>query len=460
MNITGLLRITIATPQRRLDLALPEQASVAEVLPGVLTKAGQHLADEGVPGGGWVLRRADGAELTLGRTLGSHRIKDGEILHLVPQRLEWPELEYDDLMDAVASGSGRLGVIWSAWHTRVAGLTCAVAALLVVLFTVLRLGAPWSEPSGWLLVTAIVLVAGGVTLARVVGDSGAGAVVGGIAVPFATLGGGLLLAGDAVWPAIGAPQVLVGAAALMLVGVGCYLGVVDGTVMFAGAASTGILGIVGGWIGTSDSLGGADVAAILCTFLFAFSPLLASMAIRLGRLPMPILPRTTADLVRDDPQPPRRRVYSAVVRADSLLTGMLLGLMVVLSSCQVLLVLSATRSATILACLLAVGCLLRARLYPIVKQRLLLLIPGLVGAVGLVLGPLTRWSTDPVLLIAPLVLLFAALAVLLGLRYSTRRPSPYLSRYAEILEILVTLALIPLAAAVLGLYGVVRGWGG
>jgi hypothetical protein len=47
-----------------------------------------------------------------------------------------------------------------------------------------------------------------------------------------------------------------------------------------------------------------------------------------------------------------------------------------------------------------------------------------------------------------------------GLRYSTRRPSPYLSRYAEILEIVVTLALIPSAAAVLGLYGVVRGWGG
>ncbi|MDX6238208.1 MAG: hypothetical protein QOG10_3023 [Kribbellaceae bacterium] len=460
MNITGLLRVTIATPQRRLDLALPEQAAVAEVLPGVLAKAGRHLADEGVPGGGWVLRRSDGIELTLGRTLGSHRIRDGEILHLVPRRLEWPELEYDDLVDAVATGAGKLGVVWSAWHTRIAGLTCAVTALLVVLLTLLRLGAPWSEPSGWLLMTAAVLVAAGVTLARVVGDSGAGAVVGGFAVPFAVLGGGLLLAGDAAWPAIGAPQILAGAAALLLVGVGCYLGVVDGAVVFAGAVTTGILGIAGGWIGTSGSVDGADVAAILGAALFAFSPLLASLAIRLGRLPMPILPRTTADLVRDDPQQPRRKVYSAVVRADGLLTGMLAGLMMVLSTCQVLLVLAATSSGTILVCLLTVGCLLRARLYPIVKQRLLLLVPGLVGSAGLALGPLTRWSTDPVPLIAPLVLLVAAAAVFVGLRYSTRRPSPYLSRYAEILEIVVTLALIPSAAAVLGLYGVVRGWGG
>jgi type VII secretion integral membrane protein EccD len=460
MNITGLLRVTIAAPQRRIDLALPEQASVAEVLPGVLTKAGEHLADQGAPDGGWVLRRADGAELTLGRTLGSHRIRDGEILHLVPRELDWPELEYDDLVDAVASGSGRLGAAWSPWHTRISGLACAAIALLVVITTILRLGAPWQEPAGWLLITALLLVAGAVTLARVVGDSGAGAMVGGIGLPCAALGGGLLLAGTANWPAIGAPQILAGSAALMLAGAGCYLGVVDGAVLFIGAASVGVLGVLGGWIGTSGALDGPDVAAILGAALLGFSPLFASLALRFGRLPMPILPRTTADLVRDDPLPPRKHVYGAVVRADGLLTGMLVGLMVVLSVCQVLLVLAETRSATIMVCLLSAGAFLRTRLYPIVKQRLLLLIPAMVGGAGLILGPLSRQLTDPVAVIAPAVVVLAALAIFFGLRYSNRRPSPYLSRYAEIVEIMVTLALIPVAAAVLGLYGAVRGWGG
>jgi len=119
-----------------------------------------------------------------------------------------------------------------------------------------------------------------------------------------------------------------------------------------------------------------------------------------------------------------------------------------------------TRSATILVCLLTGGALLRARLYPIVKQRLLLLIPAGVGVAGLLLGPLTRQLADPVAVIAPGVLLLAALAVFVGLRYSNRRPSPYLSRAAEHMEIMVTLALIPVAAAVLGLYGAARGWGG
>jgi hypothetical protein len=126
----------------------------------------------------------------------------------------------------------------------------------------------------------------------------------------------------------------------------------------------------------------------------------------------------------------------------------------------VLLMMAETRSATILVCLLSAGAFLRTRLYPIVKQRLLLLIPAVVGGAGLILGPLSRQLTDPVAVIAPAVLVVAALAVFFGLRYSNRRPSPYLSRYAEIVEIMVTLALIPVAAAVLGLYGTVRGWGG
>lgn len=460
MNITGLLRITVAAPQRRLDLALPEGASVAEVLPGILTKSGEHLADQGAPDGGWVLRRGDGTELNLGRTLGSHRIRDGEILHLVSRGLDWPELEYDDLVDAVASGAGKLGVPWTARHTRVAGLTGAALALLVVMAVILRRGAPWADAGTWLLLTSALLIAAGVALARVVGDSGAGALLGGLGLPFAAVGGGLLFAGTSTWPAIGAPQILAAGTALMLAGIACYLGIVDSGTLFAAAMSTGLLGLIAGWIGTADSLDGPDVAAIIGAASFAFSPLLGQLALRIGRLPMPILPRTTADLVRDDPQPPRRHVYGAVVRADGLLTGMLSGISIAVSTCLVLLTTDRGTSATILIGLLTVGCLLRARIYPAVKHRLLLLLPALTGTACLVLGPLSRSTADPVSLVVPMMVVLAAITIFCGLRFSSKLPSPYLSRYAEILEVLVTLALIPLACSVLGLYAVVRGWGG
>ncbi|TCC22338.1 type VII secretion integral membrane protein EccD [Kribbella sindirgiensis] len=460
MNITGLVRVTVATPQRRLDLALPEQSSVAEILPGLLAKAGEHLADDGVPDGGWVLRRFDGAGLTLGRSLGSHRIKDGEILYLVRREIDWPELEYDDLVDAVARGSGRLGSAWSAWHTRAAGLLVASIGVSIAGVTMLRPGAPWSEPAGQLLLLTLLLVAAAIVLARVVGDAGAGAIIGGQAIVSAACGGGLLFAGDHASPAIGAPQVLAGSAAVLLAAVACYVGVVDGASFFAAAICAGVLGAIGGWIGTAGSPDAADVSAIVGSAAFGLSPLLAPLAIRIGRLPMPVLPRTTADLVRDDPLPPRHQVYGAVVRADGLVTGMLGGLMMTESVCLIYLLRSDSRAATILAALLTVGCLIRSRLYPVVKQRLMLLTPGLVGAAGLVLYPLSREYSDPMTVVVPLVIVTAAAAVFLGLRYSTRTPSPYISRYAEIVEVLLMLALIPVACAVLGLYGVVRGLGG
>ncbi len=66
---TGLARVTISAPQRRVDVALPEQTPLAELLPEVLRHAGEGLADDGEEHGGWVLRRADGAVLATARPL-------------------------------------------------------------------------------------------------------------------------------------------------------------------------------------------------------------------------------------------------------------------------------------------------------------------------------------------------------------------------------------------------------
>ncbi|MER6766376.1 EsaB/YukD family protein, partial [Amycolatopsis sp. NPDC000746] len=47
MQTAGLIRVTVAAPKRRIDMALPEHASVAELLPGLLARAGEGLADDG-----------------------------------------------------------------------------------------------------------------------------------------------------------------------------------------------------------------------------------------------------------------------------------------------------------------------------------------------------------------------------------------------------------------------------
>lgn len=460
MNTTGLVRVTIAAPGRRIDLALPERSPVAEILPGLVRQAGEHLADQGVRTGGWVLRRADGSVLEPARTPASHRVADGEVLHLMPAMTQWPELEYDDLVDAIAAGSARTRGAWGPRHTRCAGLAVGAVALGLGLVAVVRAGPPWPPAALWALGLAALVLVAGVALARALGDAGAGAVLGACALPCAFIGGGLLFAGDRPLPGLGAPHLLAAGAALLLAAVVGLLGVVDRAALFVAAATAGLLTALGAWLSTADSIEGYGAAAIVAGAGLAFSPLLAPLAIRLARVPMPVLPRDTGDLLRDDPQPPRSAVYATVVRADALLTGMIAGLATVLVACQALLVRSGDTAALILTAVLIAGLLLRARLYPVAAQRVAVLIAGAAGAVFLAVGPLMADRSGLLLIAGPVVVVLGALAVLAGLRLSTRDPSPYLGRIAELLEVVVVLAVVPVVCAVLGLYGYLRGLGG
>jgi type VII secretion integral membrane protein EccD len=466
---TGLARVTVAAPRRRIDLALPEHAMVAEVLPSLLRHAGEELADDGVEHGGWLLRREDGSPLVLTRTLGSHRIRDGEVLHLVPRRQEWPELDYDDLVDAIASGSRRRTRSWTPRNTRQTGLAVGAVAILLAIVAVFRSGPDWVVAARWALGQALLLTLTGVVLARAAGDSAAGAVVGLLALPFAFVGGGLLLAHDGSLPiagrvvsapGLGAPQLEVACAALLVFGLLGYLGVGDHGALFAGAATAGLLGVLGAWLTAGRDMPPSHSAAILISAALPLSPLFGSLAIRLGRLPMPTLPRSPSDLLRDEAQPPRPAVYAAVARADGLLTGMLIGASAVAAVCEVVLIRTDSVAARILVGLAALGFLLRARLYPIIRQRVPVLFAGLVGVACLMLGPVMHDPTTRLVIAGPGLMALGALAVVFGLGYSRRKPTPYFGRYAEILEVLGILAVVPVACSVLGLYGHLRGLGG
>ncbi|GAA4523876.1 type VII secretion integral membrane protein EccD [Amycolatopsis samaneae] len=460
MQTAGLVRLTIATPHRRVDLALPEHTAVAELLPGLLARAGEGLADDGVPGGGWSLRRGDGTPFELDRTLGSHRVRDGEILHLTPRRTEWPELEYDDVVDAIATGSGHTGRAWGPRHTRLAGLTAGAVALLLGLVAVLRAGPPWPGPAAWALAAAAVLLLAGVVLARAMRDAGAGAVLAAVALPYACAGGGLLLAGPDPLTGLSAGHLVLAGAALLPAALVGYLGVTAAPTLFAGAITVGVLTVLGGWLATFEDLAGHRSAAAIAGALLASSGAFAPLALRLGRVPMPVLPRSTADLVRDDPQPPLAVVHAAVARADSLLTGMLAGTSVAVMYCEAVLARAGGTASVVLISVLALGFLLRARLYPILRQRVPLLATGMFGLGCLAVGPLTADGAGALLTAGPLLVAVAAGAIVSGLLLSTRRANPYLGRFAEYFEILLMVAIVPVVCWVLDLYAAVRGLGG
>jgi type VII secretion integral membrane protein EccD len=452
---TGLARIAVVAPSRRMDLALPEHLPLVGLMPAVLRQADEEPSD-GTSHGGWMLRRSDGSPVDLTRTLAAQNVRDGETLHLVPRRTEWPELAYDDLMEAVADGARRRGVVWSPFATRLTGLIVAGVLLLLGLVVIVA-----SDQPGWLggvvaLGAAGLLLVCGIVLSRAMADSLAGAVVAAAGLPYAFVGGVLVIGtGESVW-ALGAPHVLLGSAVLLLSGLLGLLGVGDATRVFVAAVFVGFWGMVGGLIalGAMDAAQGSAIVVGAVALLLPAMPLLS---VRLGKMPMPALPRTAADLLRDEPQPKREVIYQATARADEVFTGMVFGAFVVTIAGLIVLTATGTLSALLLAGIISLGYLLRARLVSTVRHRVPMLAVGLVGLGLLPLVGAADASTGArVLAVLPVALVAAGLSAAAGLAYSRRAPSPRLARLGDIFDILLQLAVVPVACSVLGLYGFMR----
>jgi type VII secretion integral membrane protein EccD len=200
-----------------------------------------------------------------------------------------------------------------------------------------------------------------------------------------------------------------------------------------------------------------DAAAVVVAAVVALTPAAPLAAIRLGKLPVPVLPTTAEELLADAPVVPRPRVQARVRRSDELLTGMLLGGAVVAAVAQAVLAAGDRRSAVVLVVLVAAASLLRARLFPAVRHRVPLLAAGLAGTTVLALETLD-WAPALRLAVAvPSLVVVAGLVLVAARAYRDRPPGPYLGRVGDVLDVVVVVAVVPMACVVIGLYGYVRG---
>jgi type VII secretion integral membrane protein EccD len=476
----GLARVTISAPQRRVDVALPEHVPLAELLPEVLRHAGEGLADDGERHGGWLLRRADGAALVTAQGLFPQGVRDGEVLHLVPARAEWPELEYDDVVEAIADGARRRGAVWTPSATRAATLTAAGVLLAEVLLALLRHGPTWNGAEFVGLGVALLLTLAGTVASRAYGDARAGTILGGYALPFAFVGGALLIAeGDPVgvltpvgW--IGGWDLLGGAVTMLLVAALGAAGVAAGVRIFAAGITIGLLGALTALVGTVTPSAAGAAAVLLCVLVCGIGAL-PLLAIRFGKMPMPPVSLPTGaeaqqgfsgagpaaasrsglpDSVRE--RPDRVVVFAAVTRTEELLSGMLVGHAVLAVGAFLVLVPTGGLAGPILVAVSAAALLLRSRLFVTLRQRVPMVTAGLFGIGTLGLGLFSRASDGMLLGLAAIVVVCALLTVVSGATYSQRPPSPYLGRAADLLDTLIVVSVIPVACAVIGLYDAIR----
>src|SRR5438309_17207 len=102
---------------------------IADLLANLVAGLGADAADDGARQGGWILQRAAERPLDPSSNLAASRIRDGDILYLRTRSTQLPELAFDDVLDAVASGVRSRTARWQDAHTAVAAVTCASAAL-------------------------------------------------------------------------------------------------------------------------------------------------------------------------------------------------------------------------------------------------------------------------------------------------------------------------------------------
>jgi len=174
------------------------------------------------------------------------------------------------------------------------------------------------------------------------------------------------------------------------------------------------------------------------------------MAYRIAGLPRPPIPTEREQLRQETETVDAARVFELGRRVDAYLVAML-GALAIISAAAAAATASTGGRGIIFASVLALLPVLRSRWYGGRTHRLPLVLSGGVAAAAVAIASFSALDQELRLLAALGVSIFvAAAAIGLGLIGQRQQSSPPWNRFLDIVEILLVLALIPLAAWVGG----------
>lgn len=456
----GLCRLTVRAPSRNIDLGVPSDVPVADLLPAVVGYAGDDLKETGIDHGGWVLQRLGGEPLDEERTLDSYDLRDGEDLYLRPRVDALPEVQLDDLVDGISTTMAGSPYGWSPKASRRLLLGLAVLALTGGLVLLALPGGSTESRALCAAVVALLLIAGAGSASRAVGDAGAGAALGVMAAPYLAYAGWVLPGGELTGPHVhevvgsrllAASAAGAGGAIVVLAAVAAF------AALFLGVAVFAVFGALAGTLMIAADLAPhqvAGVVALVAVILGAFVP---SLSFRMAGLRMPPLPTNAQQLQEGiEPHSPSG-VAARAILGDGWMSSLYGAVGAVCAGCLGVLAWYADLAAVFLVCALSLLLLLHSRGLGNAWQRLSLTVPGALGPLLLILVGAVSYAPDRrPLLLAALLALTAAIAIA-SWTVPGARLVPYWGRLAEILHTLAAVSLLPLALWVLGVYGALRG---
>ncbi|GAB3147927.1 type VII secretion integral membrane protein EccD [Micromonospora sonneratiae] len=450
-------RVTVVAPHSRLDVSLPVQSTVAELVPQLVRLLSTD-ADRG-GGAGWELRRLGGPPLDSAVTVTGAGIRDGEVLYLsVVDRRATPML-FDDVVDAIASAAADRPGVWRATASRNVGGAVGALAFTAVAVAVGFSGLSASTVALLSGALALALLIAGGALSRAFGDRGLGAVV--------TIGGlpAALVAGLSVLAPAGQPALALTSGRLALAGTAATVyaalaAVVVAEQRFAAAAVAAAVGGLGAFAILLTGAGPASVAAIVCCAAVMASPVLPMLALRLGRLPLPSVPTDVEAFRRDETPTLGPEMVGDTDAAERILTSLLCALAAIVACCAGVLLITGDRWSWALAGLAGTVLVLRARAYVGIGQRAVLLLAGATSILGAGVRVGLAGDSGTRLLLAGLLAFVGVVCATYAVRAPAGSPSPYWGRLLDVVEFLALVSLVPVAGAVLDVYGAVRAWGG
>ncbi|MDP9849382.1 type VII secretion integral membrane protein EccD [Streptosporangium lutulentum] len=459
LPLSPLCHVTIVGPRRKADLTVPADIPLPHVMPSLLRAMGE-VGGDFASGPGWVLQRIGGPPLDLGQSLGSLGVLDGEVLHLRPSEVMLPPVLFDDVADVVATEVEEGSSKWTPKHTRLLGMNAAVMLLVTGVVILATVGPPWTVPAVLSGVLAVLLLVAGAALSRAVGDSGAGTLIGYVALPYGFLAGLLIPASDESVFGLGAPHLLSGFAFTAFVATVGVIAIADGVPGFLGTAVASTVGAVCAASVMVFEAPPAGVAALAVTILLAFSPLIPTLSFRLARVPMPSMPVNAEELRADNQRIDSSSIRERAAYAQRYVTGLVAGMGMVTLGTQAYLVRDSGWVTTAIQLTLSLTLILRVRVFHGFGQRLWLMIAGIAGIVMFAISQAVDSGGVVAIAVVVGLLWVAAIPVGMGLWLPKGKPSPFWGRAGDIVEALLIVTLFPLALGVLGVYTWMRGLAG
>ncbi|WP_216210446.1 type VII secretion integral membrane protein EccD [Amycolatopsis aidingensis] len=455
---TVFSRVTVVAPRTRIDVALPADVAVADLLPMLLEMAREATPDGGARHGGWALAKLGDAPLDPSRTLASLGVVDGELLQLRRRNENPPPPLYDDVVDAIAESDPGSFRPWTKETAQRIGHIAGGLALFVAAFA-LFMGGSLFGGSGLAAaiaggVGAVACVALGAVLTKAYSAEATGVLIaaaGGLPmafvsgfyiVPDGSLRAKLLLASALV--------VVIAAVAIVVIGAGITT--------FIAAATAGTLGLIAFAVATLVAHPAPGIAAGAAAVSLGCISILPRATIWLAKLPLPHVPGTAEELKEDSGFPDYTAIERRTTVAHNYMTGLLIGCGAATAIAAIITASSSSIFGIITGVVATLALLLRARTYANGSQAVALLTTGMVSAGGILLGWL--WTEDTfgrLLWVFGSLILLAAAALVLGVIFPNQRFSPPMRRTVEIIEAICVATVLPLALAVMDLYSAMRG---